>query len=798
MRCIQKIFIIILLIVFLSVPPLSNVFGARLSGDSEISGPASQSLSTDNEAASSAPVSPGSNVQPSSAAQENRNNPAAAGRDGNPSAGNTGEEFFKLDLKDVDIRNFIELISDITGKNFVPDNAVRGNVTIISPTGISAKEAYRVFESVLDVHGFATVPSGDIIKIVPAALAPTKRIDTIIDRKGIRPDDRVVTQIIPLKYASPEELRKVFQVLIPKTSVIVAYEPTGMLIVTDVLSNITRLLEIIEAIDIPGTGEVISVLPLYNASAEIMANSLGTVFRPGAAGRTPQSMTQITIVPDKRTNSLVVLASEIDTLKVKELLNLLDREIPHGEGDIHVYYLQNANAENLAKTLMAIPARQGQTEQIGTTPALSKDIQIVADSSTNSLVISAKKEEYAILDEVIKKLDIPRKMVYIEALIMEVSMAKEHELGVQWLGGQSAGHFNDRPINVFSSSSSGANLLPSVGSDGIVSLPSGFTLGVLGDTIQIGGIEFPSIGAVVRAYATDSDVQILSTPQVMTMDNEEAEIRVVDNIPFITRRDTSSDFSSINYSNYEFKDVGVVLKITPQINQERFVRLNIEQEVSQVVSTDERSGQPTTLKREAKTTVSIQDGQTVVIGGLIDETDHKTKYKVPVLGSIPLVGRMFRSQSNSLSRKNLYIFITPHIIDNPAEAKAVYDDKKGHIEAVKEGAIRMYQGRRGTRDVRLSDLGYRHLRLRDYDRALDYFQKSLDENPENAHALFNSGYIHVIRGDIDMSADFFRRLIELDPPDRMVESVDPFISGRKLTDVAAEYLKELNYNEAYR
>jgi general secretion pathway protein D len=603
---------------------------------------------------------------------------------------NTETRYVTIDFDNVDIALFIKFISELTGKNFVIDTGVKGKVTIISPTKISVEEAYKVFESVLEVHGFTTVPAGSITKIVPMTDARSKDIETQLAEEAAEPEDKVVTQLIPLKYADPEEIQRVFGSLVSKSSVMVPYAPTGMLIVTDVLSNIKRLLEIIKVIDVAGTGEEISVIPLEYAEADATARSLNSIFQAARGTKGRQAESKIQIVADERTNSLIVLASEVDTLKVRELISIIDKELPRGEGNIHVYYLQNANAEDLRGVLAAIPSKQTGTPQTGTSPVLSEDVQIVADKATNSLIITAKKTDYLILEDVIKKLDIPRNMVYIEALIMEVSMAKKLNLGVEWLGGRPAGEISDYDIRVFGGSKPDATNMPSVDASGMVSLPEGFSLGVLGDTITINDIKFPSIGAVVQAYGTDSDVHILSTPQIMTTDNEEAQITVADNIPFLTRTGTSA--SEVDYSNYEFKDVGVTLNITPQINQERFVRLKISQEVSQVVN-QERVGLPTTLKREAKTTVVIKDGQTVVIGGLIDETENTTNYKVPLLGDIPILGHLFRSTSRSLDKKNLYIFLTPHIIENPAEAQALYQEKKRHIDSVEEGVIKMYEGR---------------------------------------------------------------------------------------------------------
>ncbi len=697
-----------------------------------------------------------------------------------------------MEFTDVDIAVLIKFISELTGKNFIIDNNVKGKVTIISPTKINIDEAYRVFESVLEVNGFTTVESGSVIKVIPAMEARSKDVETKFRGEESIPGDKVVTQLIPLKHASPAELQKLLTPFISKSSVMASYEPTGMLIITDVLSNITRLMKIINAVDIPGTGEEITVLPLKHASSQEISTSLNTLFRTvvqAGKNKTADS-SQVTIVADERTNTLIIVASEVDTLKIKGLINLLDKEIPRGDGDIHVYYLQNANAEEMSKVLTSIPTKDSSKNQTGTAPVLaSKDIQIVADKSTNSLIITAKKNDYNTLEDVIKKLDIPRRMVYIEALIMEVSLSKEYELGVQWQGGSRG----DRSVAVYGASNSGSNILPTISTSGI-SFPEGFSLGVIGDTIKIGDISFPNIAAVVRAYATNSDFQILSTPQIMTLDNEEAEIKVVDKVPFISRLDTTNTGSGIAYSNYDFEEVGVILNITPQINQERFVRLNISQEVSQIVSKDVNN-QPTTLKRQANTTVTIKDGQTVVIGGLIDEKDNNADYTVPLLGRIPILGYLFRSKTKSVDRKNLYIFITPHIIENSDEADDLYEDKKAHIDMIKEGVIKMNNGGHESSDMRLANLGYKYLQLKDYDRALDYYNQALEINPENPYALLNKGYIYQVRGDRQNARSMYEKLIAMDTNERALNSTEPEKVGRKLTDIAKDNLKSLETNE---
>lgn len=783
----QRFFYYILSVLILFCMAGGTAQGARLAGEEEVTPVAPKTAPGKRRALPGS--APSDSLQTPAPSPQNREtaDTAPAGQ-----AGKTEPRYVTIDFDNVDIALFIKFISELTGKNFVIDSNVKGKVTIISPSKITVDEAYKVFESVLEVHGFTTVPSGSIIKIVPAIEARSKDIETLLREEKVSPEDKVVTQLIPLQYADPDQLRRVLGPFISKHSVMVSYPPTGTLIITDVLSNITRLIKIINVIDVEGTGEELTVVVLEYATASVIAKNLNTVFQKSVqqARKGAQPAPEITIVPDERTNSLIILASAVDTMKIKQLIQLLDKATPKGEGDIRVYYLQNANAEDLTKVLMAIPSKQETEVEKGKAPVVSNEVQIVADKATNSLIITAKKEDYLILEDVIRKLDIPRRMVYIEALIMEVSMSKQYELGVQWFGGKSAGTVDGRNIGVFGSSTPSGNNFPSVNTNtGIVSFPSGFTFGVLGDVIKIGQIEFPNLGAAIRALRTHSDVKILSTPQVMTMDNEEATITVADNIPFLTSKEITT--AELNYSNYEFKDVGVTLNITPQINQERFVRLKIAQEVSQVVNQEE-IGLPTTLKRVAKTTVVIKDGQTVVIGGLIDETRNNTIYKVPLLGDIPVLGVLFRSDSETGGQKNLYIFLTPHIVENPTEANELYEKKKEQMDKIENSSIKMYEGRHGElEDMRLSRLGFLHLQAEEYDKAKRYYELALEINPDNPYCILNMGVIYEKEGDREKAAEMYKKVIAAGSNERAFESTDPMQVGRKLTDIARDNLENL-------
>ena len=623
------------------------------------------------------------------------------------SAGGQLGKYVTIDFDNVDILAFIKFISELTGKNFVVDEAVKGKVSVFSPRKISSAEAYKVFESVLEIHGLTTVPSGDVIKIVPSQQAREKSIETRLQAEAMGPNDRVVTQIIPLKNANPDDMKKILDPLVSKSSVVLSYPPTGMLVITDVQSNIKRLITIVNALDVPGAGEQIHVIPLKHAVASDTAASLNNIFQLDQAARRPQATFTLRIISDDRTNSLIVLASEVLANRVREFVALLDRDVPQGESKMHVYRLQYANAEDLAKILMNLPSKD--TRPSGPTPGqptpvtpltrgklalLSSDVQIVSDKATNTLIVTANKEDWRILEEVIRKVDLPRAMVYIEALIMEVDVTKNFQLGVEWRAvkdlGALSGFDTGRAAAFGGSGGSGTggayNLFP--GTSTQPAFPSGFSLGMLGAGITIGGVTFPNIGAVINTVQQDSSVHILSNPQLLTSDNEEATISVGKNIPYITRAERSQ--TNVDYTTYEYRDVGVILTITPSINTERFVRLKVNQEVSTIVTEESTQGLPTTLKRTAKTTIMIKDNQTIVIGGLMGDSSTANNYQVPLLGDIPLLGWLFKSKGQRREKTNLYIFITPHIIETVAEAEAVKEIKREEIESFEGGVIKSY------------------------------------------------------------------------------------------------------------
>ena len=474
------------------------------------------------------------------------------------------KKYVTIDFDNVDIGVLVKFVSELTGKNFIIDDKVKGKVTVISPKKIPINDVYKVFLSILEVNGFTVVPAGNMVKIIPATLAREKSVETRTKNEPGAPDDRMVTQIVSLERANPDEIKRVLDPIISKSSSVLSYPPAGILVITDYLSNIKRLQEIILALDVEGAGDQISYIPLKNASVSEVVKSMTAIFqqRQGKA-------TAIKFVADSRTNSLIILASVADTESVRKLVAMMDKDVPRGDSNIQVYYLQNSVAEDLAKVLNSIKdsgaaanaagsaAGSAAGAQKAVTPVISKNVQVVPDKATNTLVIMAEREDYKILENIIKQLDVPRAMVYIEALIMEVDANSDFQLGVEWAGLKEV---NDSTA-AFIGSGGGGNLTGTSSSPGgynilnniitpatstststltaTTAFPNGFSLGVLGAGITIDGVTFPTIGAVIQAYKTDQDVSILSTPQIMTLDNEDAEINVGENVPYITQQQSS-------------------------------------------------------------------------------------------------------------------------------------------------------------------------------------------------------------------------------------------------------------------
>lgn len=701
--------------------------------------------------------------------------------------GMAGKRFITIDFDNVDIRLFIKYISELTGKNFVVDKSVQGNVTVLSPTKISDEEAYRVFESVLEVHGYTTVESGAVIKILPSSEARSKNIETIRAGKAVRPEDRVVTQLVPLKHSSPEEMKKVLIPLVSKDSVVISHPQSGMLILTESLSNIQRLMTIIEALDVEYTEEEVAVIGLEHAEANAIAKILASVYqRSQVATRAGAGVSMVKVVPYERVNALVVLADREEIGRIRKLVSHLDAPVERGEGNIHVYYLQNATAVELAKVLTALPTggEAGAAGEAGKVPAISKDVKINPDEETNSLIITASREEYSVLEEVIKKLDIPRQMVYLEALILEVNATKDFNVGVDWLwNGKVSGH----DTAVFGGYNSGGGVLDS---DGNFVSPDGFSMGVLKQGIKIGDITFPDIHAVLQAFKGDADINVISTPQILTTDNKKAEISVGENVPYITSQNTTA--AEQDYTNYEYRDVATKMTITPHINQADTMRLEIQTEIVKLKSTSLELT-PTTFRRTADTTVIVNDNDTVVIGGIIGEDTNFSQEKVPLLGDIPGLGWLFKSKSNNSVKTNMFIFITPRIMRNPANVAGVTLQKEDNIQSVMPGAkVMLEKPVNKEHAVTLTEKGFAKLLEDKNTEAKQYFEEALKHDAQNPYTLLNIGVVAEREGEYKKAVQFYQRVISTGTEATAIEASDPGKKGLSLIEIARENIDRLH------
>ncbi len=674
-----------------------------------------------------------------------------------------------LNFQNADILQIIKLMSELTGKNFLIDDKVRGKVSIIAPKPVTQEEAYQVFLSVLEIQGFTVVKQGPVTKIIPSRDVKDNAIPTATDTQTpFSPTtESFVTQLIPLQHADANDIRGLLTPLVSKESSVLAYAPTNSLILTDTVANINRLLKIIAALDIEAPSTGFKVLTLKYAQAEQIANALRTAVeglivggqeggggggeaappQPGVQPAAPRgrrvsqaSAGQRTqrgprIIPDTRTNSLVIIATRVDMATIEDLISKLDVRTPEGRGQIHVYYLQYANAEELAQVLTAqageisrtltpsgslggSPQTPGGTPPAGTgiipqTPTGSRrqgavggttpsGISIVADKPTNALVITAQPEAYTLLKEIIQKLDVRRSQVLVESLIAEVTLNRAQSLGVEWRAINEPGG-----TQVFASSTGSgqtgllnSTLGPIAGTgSALASLAAqGFLIGLLRNTIRIGddssNAQILNIPLLLRAFQGDTDVNILSTPNLLTTDNEEAEIIIGEQRPFLRQaQDTpvGGVTGTSTIRTFEFKDTGITLRITPQISQGRTVRLKLAQEITAFVSEAE-VGAVTTTKRSAKTTVIVDDNQTIVIGGLISNTDNSANTQVPCLGNIPILGWAFKQTSKSKVKTNLLIFLTPHIITSPDDVDRITTHERQRLEQAPAVEKRLREG----------------------------------------------------------------------------------------------------------
>ena len=622
----------------------------------------------------------------------------------------------RIDFDDAEITVIIDAISKLSGKNFIYDDRVRGKVTIISPMPVSVQEAWAVFESVLKIKGFTAIPGpAGVLKIVPLRDAKESNIETVRDGRDSENRDQYVTRMIPLNYIDATAISNTLKPLISKDAALVVYAPTNTIILTDTKSNIRRLLGILGALDVEMYKQELAVIKVIYADADTLGDQIMDIYggtssggnktaasaRKNRASRreaaaAPKSgadggfeaaqRAEVRIITESRTNSLLVLASRTQISDIRDLVHKLDVPVIGG-GKIHVYYLKHADAQEMAKTLNdLVSGSRGQSGGAGrtgnagvkpqalrsvVTPLADGQINLSADPATNALVIQASKEAYETLQQVIEKLDVSRPQVLVEALIMEVDITDGFDLGFNFgyaLVNNDITYNFGTPDLVGASTPLGILSRSTVLFDGETGAPEG---------------EGSQFTAQMQAAATDGRINILSSPHILTSDNEQAEIRIGDNIPIVTSRVQSAAGATDNglssSVNVERKDIGVTLRVTPQISDGDTVRLEIFQEITEVndalsatvAGTGSSSDVGVALSnRHVENTVVVANGHTVVIGGLIGELDSTQEAKVPFLGDIPVLGWLFKSTTATTRRVNLIIMLTPNIIRSPDDLES--------------------------------------------------------------------------------------------------------------------------------
>ena len=585
-----------------------------------------------------------------------------------------------FDFQDADLRTVIQAVAEFTGKNFLVDPAVKGKVTVVAPEPLAEEEAYRVFQSVLEVNGYVTVESNGIIKIVPETEGKIRGAHP--QGAGTGQDD-MVTRVIHLKHVLAARLVPILRPLIPAYGHLAADAKSASLILTDRAANVERLVSIIERLDRPArTGEV-ELVSLSNASAEELAKLFNQLHQGEGKDNNPAG--EVAVIADARTNSLIIKADAVTRKEIRALAEELDSPMVSG-GDTHVIYLKNASAENLVEVLEnALGDDPGQKASGG----LLRKVSIRADMETNALVVTAARADFKIIEQVIEKLDVRRLQVYVEALIAEVDTRTTQELGVQF--GIGDGVRADRRGVV-----GGTNFEVGASLQSVLANPlaagAGLSLGFVDGTITLpDGTEVYNLTALAKALEGQTDANVLSTPNILTMDNEQAEIIVGQNVPFLTGAYTQINEGTAvanPFQTVERRDIGLTLRIKPQITEGSAIKMEIFQEVSNVAQRGEALDLVTNT-RSLETTIVAENNQMVVLGGLMQDDLSNNVQKVPLLGDIPLLGNLFRFKGKTRRKTNLLVFLRPQVIrgpkdmDEPTQRKYEYLDQLRDLPAFK-------------------------------------------------------------------------------------------------------------------
>ncbi len=606
-----------------------------------------------------------------------------------------------------DIASVINTIGKATGKNFIIDPRVTGNMNINAPTPVNKTVAYDILLTALRVHGFAAVEENGVVKIIPEADAKTS--GRLVAPGGSASGDRIVTQIIPLQNESAAQLATVLRPLVAQNNFISAYPGNNMLVITDYASNVERIRKIVAAIDVPASSDL-QTIKLQHASAVDIANLIQRLMPEASQNpANPGAPAKLSVGVEPRTNMLIVRA---DTPALVTRLRTLVAQVDiptAANGNINVVYLKNAEATKVAETLRGLLSGSSGAATSGATVinpgtgaalqpvtgggggaggAVSSNVQAYA--ATNSLIITAPDHVYNSLRSVIDKLDQRRAQVHVEVLIAEVTSAVAAEFGIQW---QDLTGINKPGANVIGGTNfggSGSNIITSAQNIGTIG--QGLNIGVVRGSVNIPGIgTVLNLGALARALENDQRANVLSTPNILTLDNEEAKFVAGQNVPFVTGSFTQTTTGSSNpFQTIERKDIGLTLRVTPQVSESGSVKLKVFQEISSVVPTSSaiRSADLITNKRSIENTVLVDDGQIAVIGGLVSDDTKNGDSKVPLLGDIPFFGNLFKYQTRSREKTNLMIFLRPVVVRDAKATSQLTGSRYDYIRGEQANSIK--------------------------------------------------------------------------------------------------------------
>ena len=638
-----------------------------------------------------------------------------------------GGHLVKFNLQDADLAELVNHISGLTGKRFIYGAKVRSiKATVVSPEPVTLEEAYQAFLSILDANGMTVVPHGRFLKIIDSGGVVTQPTPVLARGEPVPDSDRFVTRLYRLEHVSSDEAMALLGKFKSKDGDISVYGPGKLLIITDTASQVRRLIRIVEEIDVGGSGQHMWIEPVHNGTAQELAKRVNELFdlgtgggggggappaggAPGSPGGAGRANGLNKVIADEQTNSLIVVGTEDSYLRLLEVLKRLDSQSTE-TGKIHVLPLQHAIAEEMSQTLNQMLGGAGATggSRGGAAPppgggppggaaagTFEGELRVTADKSTNSLIITSSNRDYATMRLVVDKLDHARRQVFIEAVIMDLSISDSTQLGVSFHGGDVLGAQQDTLLL------GGFNAGKSIGFPADPSLLQGFAAGIRGPALPnttniLGtGLSVPEFGVVLNAVASSGRSNILATPHIIATDNVAAEISIGENIPLQTNvgggvsalsglaggaaaggaASLLGGLGGLGGFAAPRQDVGNKIKVTPHINESNQVRLEIDQESSAPGATSGTLGAVSITKRTANTTVVVQDQQTVVIGGLMSDSYTTTRTKVPVLGDLPLLGALFRSSDVEKSKKNLLLVLTPHVIRDQEDLRKIFERK---------------------------------------------------------------------------------------------------------------------------